>query len=434
MAWLTVALLVMVGYTVVPTFLGRTMGIGCIKRLPPGMKLAALTFDDGPSPEYTPKILEILRAEGVRATFFVLAEKALRYPDLIKMMVGEGHDVAIHGLTHRPLWLLGPGKTRQEVVEAAKRLEDTFGVQIRWYRPPWGLLNLPAYIWSLRQHIRPVLWSNMSWDWAAKGPPAELARRMIRTMKDGAIVLLHDAGDTFGARRDAPAVVVEALPLFVEWAKENGWRLVKLSDVPRRTFRERLWNGVDRLGARLMHSQPLAGPGECLFRLGRRRYWGWPITLKNGTRLRFGDPVAEIHFDNTLLESLMKDAKNEWQLSLRYMQIGRRSLPILARAVEEDPRWRGVKVLYGLSVLSRGTDRAGFIVSPLRPRWLRRLVSRYLQGVLLGHHPEGRNRLSQGLQTLQADWIYISPETLIQLYGSRRGEKPPGAGSADERG
>ncbi|MDI3256443.1 MAG: polysaccharide deacetylase family protein [Kyrpidia sp.] len=432
MVFMRVGLLLILVYTVIPTLLGRTLGIGCVKRLPPGAKQIALTFDDGPNPRYTPEILEILRAEGVRATFFVLAENAARYPDLVKKMVADGHEVAIHGLAHRPLWLLGPGRTRREVIEAAKRLESTFGIQIHWYRPPWGLLNLPAYVWSLRLGIRLVMWSHMSWDWAAKGPPAEFARKIIRHMKDGAIVLLHDSGDTFGARPDAPAVVAQALPLVIRWAKQSGWRMVTLSDVEKRSFRESIWKAWDRLGSRLMHSHPLGDSGPCLFRLARRRYWWWPVTLKNGTRLRFGDAVAEIHFDNAVLESLVKDAKSAWQLSLRYMQVARRSLPVLARALAEDPRWRGVRIVYGLSVLSRGADKAGFTISPVRPRWLRRVATRYLQGVMLGHHPEGRNRLTQGLHELGADWIYISPETLIRLYGSRR-EEVPSAGSGVDR-
>jgi peptidoglycan/xylan/chitin deacetylase (PgdA/CDA1 family) len=392
------------------------LGIGCLKRLPKGERRFALTFDDGPHPVYTRQILDALRKEGVRATFFVLAGKALRYPDLVRTMVADGHEVAIHGQDHRPLWFLGPRRTWQEGFDAAKGLERMFGIRIRWYRPPWGLLNLPAYIWSLRLRMRPVMWSHMSWDWAAKGSPADFARKIIRKMKDGAIVLLHDSGDTVGARPTAPAVVVQALPLVIRWAKQRGWRAVTLSEVERRPLRERMWKAWDRVGARLMRSEPLSEPGRCLFRLARRRYWWWPRMLKDGTRLRFGDLVAELHFDNAMLESLMKNATSEWQLSLRYMQIARQSLPIMAEAVARDPRWRGVRVIYGISLLSRGAERVGFTVSPVRPKWLRWIATRYLQGVMLGYHPEGRERLVQGLRKLEADWVYISPETLIRLH------------------
>lgn len=411
-------LILLITYTVLPTVLGRTFGIGCLKRLPGGERQFALTFDDGPHPEYTPQILEALRAEGVRATFFVLADRAERYPDLVRRIVDEGHELAVHGVSHYPLWFLGPRRTRREVFQAAQNLEEKFGVRIRWYRPPWGLLNLPAYLGSWYLRIRPVMWSHMSWDWAAKGSPYQFATKIIRKMKDGAIVLLHDSGETLGARPGAPAVVAQALPLVIRWAKQSGWRIVTLSDVEKRSFQARWWRWWDSLGTRLVNSKPVGEPGRCIFRLAYRRYWWWPRTLRDGTRLRFGDPVAELHFDNALLESIVKDAKNEWQLSLRYMQIARESLPILAKAVAEDPRWQTVRVIYGLSLLTRGAERAGFTVSPVRPAWLRWLATRYMQGLMLGYHPQGQERLVHGIQKLEAKWVYMSPETLIRLFGS----------------
>ncbi|MHB8919068.1 MAG: polysaccharide deacetylase family protein, partial [Desulfocucumaceae bacterium] len=98
------ASIAMLIYAVAPTVLARFCSLGAITRLPRGHVI--ITFDDGPDPRYTPRVLDVLKAAGVKACFFVVGEKARRHPDIIRTIVSEGHEIGSHGLRHRIPWLM----------------------------------------------------------------------------------------------------------------------------------------------------------------------------------------------------------------------------------------------------------------------------------------------------------------------------------------
>src|SRR5262245_17255137 len=100
----------------------------------------ALTFDDGPSAAHTPRVLDLLARHEARATFFTLAHKARRFPDLIRRMVAEGHEVAIHGELHLPLLMLPPALIRREIRRSAEAVMRAANVTARHYRPPFGIM------------------------------------------------------------------------------------------------------------------------------------------------------------------------------------------------------------------------------------------------------------------------------------------------------
>jgi peptidoglycan/xylan/chitin deacetylase (PgdA/CDA1 family) len=100
----------------------------------------ALTFDDGPSGADTPRVLDLLARHGARATFFTLAQNVRRHPDMIRRMVAEGHEVAIHGELHLPLLMLPPGLIRREIRRSADAVLEAANVTARHYRPPFGLM------------------------------------------------------------------------------------------------------------------------------------------------------------------------------------------------------------------------------------------------------------------------------------------------------
>src|SRR5262245_38613659 len=102
----------------------------------------ALTFDDGPHPEYTPRILEVLKQFQAKATFFVIGQNARRYPDLIQRMVAEGHSLGCHTDTHVDLSRIGLRRSWDECRQSQRSLEQISGQRIRLIRPPWGRIRI----------------------------------------------------------------------------------------------------------------------------------------------------------------------------------------------------------------------------------------------------------------------------------------------------
>ncbi|MBE3554251.1 MAG: polysaccharide deacetylase family protein [Thermicanus sp.] len=119
-------LLVIGLYMGVPFLLTRVFGIGVIRR-GSSLQRIAFTFDDGPDPIYTPRLLELLRSYGVKATFFVVGEKARRHPELIRLIHEEGHAIGIHNYVHYPNWFLSPMRLRRDLDETAAYIQSITG-------------------------------------------------------------------------------------------------------------------------------------------------------------------------------------------------------------------------------------------------------------------------------------------------------------------
>lgn len=149
----------------------------------------ALTFDDGPDPASTPAYLDLLAAHGVRATFFVVGERVVARPDLVRRMHAAGHEVAVHGWRHRYALYTSPRLGR-----CVNAVADTIGVRPRWFRPPYGVLSASALIEARRHGLLPVLWTVWAKDWTATASPQSVQSRLEPGLRDGATVLLHDAG------------------------------------------------------------------------------------------------------------------------------------------------------------------------------------------------------------------------------------------------
>lgn len=154
--------------------------------------IVVLTLDDGPDPEWTPRILDLLAARGATATFFVLLTRTRRHPELLRRIVDEGHEVALHGADHRRLTALAPAEADRMLKTSRAELEKQTGAVIRWYRPPYGALSVSAWRAVRRAGMTPVLWSTSVLD----GREAEHAERMERALsgaRPGAVVLAHDS-------------------------------------------------------------------------------------------------------------------------------------------------------------------------------------------------------------------------------------------------
>lgn len=154
--------------------------------------VVGLTFDDGPDPETTPEVLAGLAAAGNHATFFMLADRAARHPDIVREVVRAGHEVALHGLDHQRLTSLSRQETYRRLVVAKDILEDVAGTAVRWYRPPYGAQNVGNYLAIRRAGLQPVVWSGEGHDWVVKDPE-EVVSMLLPSMHAGSLLLMHDA-------------------------------------------------------------------------------------------------------------------------------------------------------------------------------------------------------------------------------------------------
>lgn len=102
----------------------------------------ALTFDDGPDPVYTPVLLDLLKRERIKATFFLVGERAARYPELVLRMSREGHCIGLHNYKHQCNWLISPWKNARTLEQSARIIENITGERPVFYRPPWGMMHL----------------------------------------------------------------------------------------------------------------------------------------------------------------------------------------------------------------------------------------------------------------------------------------------------
>ncbi len=182
----------------------------------------ALTFDDGPHPQGTPAVLELLREAGARATFFLAGEQVLRRPSLAAEIVAAGHRVELHCHRHRNQLRLTPRSLLTDCERARAAIEDAAGQEVRDYRPPYGIFSGAGLRAVRGRGWRPVLWSRWGRDWTARATPGSIARRATAGIAAGDIVLLHDA-DYYSARGSWVRTAA-ALPAILTELERRGLR------------------------------------------------------------------------------------------------------------------------------------------------------------------------------------------------------------------
>jgi peptidoglycan/xylan/chitin deacetylase (PgdA/CDA1 family) len=178
----------------------------------------ALTFDDGPNPAWTPQLLDVLASHGVRATFFMLGKYAQAEPALVRRVAEAGHLIGSHSWSHPNLAITASGRVRQELARTKDILEQTTGVQIKYFRPPFGGRR-PAVLRIARSlGMSPVLWNAMASDWS--DPLADrIAKRMEHSIDRlerrgwAANILLHDGGNLGLGVNRGPSVTAAGLLL-----------------------------------------------------------------------------------------------------------------------------------------------------------------------------------------------------------------------------
>ena len=194
-----------------------------ISRLPPspdGSLRVSLTFDDGPNPVATPRILDALGEAGVRATFFVLGRHAERWPELVARAAREGHQVANHGYHHRKLHDRAPGYVRRDITMGRAAIEDAGGGTPALFRAPHGFRSPWVTPIAASLGERTVGWTLGVWDSALPGA-GPIARRTIEGARPRSILLLHD-GDGYDPAGDRTQTAA-AIPAIVRGLRERDF-------------------------------------------------------------------------------------------------------------------------------------------------------------------------------------------------------------------
>jgi peptidoglycan/xylan/chitin deacetylase (PgdA/CDA1 family) len=202
---------------------GPALGIVHRQEDPNGV---VLTFDDGPHPQGTPQVLEILREAGAPATFFLAGEQVVQRPALVAEIVAAGHRVELHCHRHRNLLRLTVRQLLDDAERARAAIEEAGGQAIADYRPPYGIFSGVGLRAIRRRGWRPVLWSQWGRDWARRATPDSIARRSTASARGGDILLLHDAD--FYSAPDSWVRTVAALPIILEELDRRALRPISL--------------------------------------------------------------------------------------------------------------------------------------------------------------------------------------------------------------
>jgi len=178
-----------------------------------------LTFDDGPNPKTTPKILDCLKKHNVKAVFFVVGRNAARFPRLLKRIVEQGHELANHSYSHKSFGKISDEFQTKEI-ESTNKLIFPYQKEVRWFRPPYGYRgkNLTKRLRGIG--MRMVMWSIDPFDWK-RPTPAVICRRVLSKLRNGSIILLHDMY----------MQTAKALERIIIGAKNKGYRFALLSDI-----------------------------------------------------------------------------------------------------------------------------------------------------------------------------------------------------------
>jgi len=179
-----------------------------------------LTFDDGPHPQGTPAVLEILREAGQTATFFLAGEQVERRPALAAEIVAAGHRVELHCHRHRNQLRLTPRALLDDAERGRAAIEQASGQEIADYRPPYGIFSGAGLAAIRSRGWRPVLWSQWGRDWTRHATAASITRKATERVRPGDIVLLHDAD--FYSARNSWERTASALPRILEELTTRG--------------------------------------------------------------------------------------------------------------------------------------------------------------------------------------------------------------------
>ena len=166
----------------------------------------ALTFDDGIDENYTEELLELLYKYNIKATFFILTSTIEKNPQILDRMESEGHVIGLHSFEHKCPLFKGYFYTKRDFENSINTFKRN-NIDIKYFRPPWGVFNLFTIRYMKKHGLKTVLWSVMVGDWRRTTTSQEIERKLMKKIKPGAIICLHDGR----GREGAPSRTIEAL-------------------------------------------------------------------------------------------------------------------------------------------------------------------------------------------------------------------------------
>jgi peptidoglycan/xylan/chitin deacetylase (PgdA/CDA1 family) len=201
-----------------------------IRRVKAKEKIVALTFDDGPNPPFTNQILDILKKYGVKATFFVVGERAERYPEVVKQVYTEGHALGNHTWSHKVLIYKSQDFIQKQIDSTDKLLRDLGYTGPIHFRSPKGmkLITLPRVLAAMN---RPnILFDVVAWDWRCSGVN-KIVENVLDSVSPGSIILLHDGDGDHNDRITDRSQTVAATEIIIKDLKRRGFRFVTISEL-----------------------------------------------------------------------------------------------------------------------------------------------------------------------------------------------------------
>jgi peptidoglycan-N-acetylglucosamine deacetylase len=204
--------------------LGRSLARG-----PTGKKRVALTFDDGPTPPATDQILGVLTAYQVPATFFVNGKLVDRFPECLRRIQQARHDIGNHTYTHLFLYLKTRERIAQEIDRTQEAIERVTGFRPKLFRCPYGVRWFGLFSVLRRRRMHAIQWSDTGFDWVKKNTPADIARKALKNIRDGSVILLHDGCGRHEPEEVSHAGTVTALPAIIEGVLAKGFTFVPVS-------------------------------------------------------------------------------------------------------------------------------------------------------------------------------------------------------------
>ena len=185
-------------------------------RVPTRRRAAYLTFDDGPTPHLTGRLLDLLAQHGAKATFFLIGSQAERDPGLVQAMVEGGHTIGNHTYTHPDAWRTPHEHVLSELSRTSALLEDQTQTSVRWMRPPYGRFTQSMRSWALVRRQRLTMWDLMPGDYLPGSTAHKVEQRILSSIRPGSIIVLHDNAK---AERVTPAALARLLPCLTA----DGW-------------------------------------------------------------------------------------------------------------------------------------------------------------------------------------------------------------------
>lgn len=199
-----------------------------IVRISTDERLVALTYDDGPNPPYTDRLLDILAKHNVKATFFMIGNRVEKYPETVRQVIAEGHQIGNHSYNHPLLGFLPPTHVQQQIEHTDDLLRQIGVTGEIVFRAPVLTRFLPV-AWVLakddRMHVSCNVWS---WDWTTQNPD-KITETVLKKTKPGSIIVLHDG--MAGNKEANRSGTIEATDRIITALKRDGYRFVRLSDV-----------------------------------------------------------------------------------------------------------------------------------------------------------------------------------------------------------